>query len=343
MGPREDPWEKIDQLFVEATARGRFGGTMAIALPGQPIRSRAYGLARARSGARFETTTVSQVASVSKQFTAAAVLLLEEDGRLDRTDRLSKWVEPTPASWEPIQLHHLLSHTSGLPHWRDLPGLDLFTPVPEAAILDAFASRPLKFPPGRGWSYSSPGYHLLAEVVERASGQPYAEFVRSRIFAPLGMRRSCLGNRTPPEIARAEGFGESGPVSSFDLDTTGKGAGDAWTTAEDLLRWDDALSVPGSFLSPASLEAMFRPQAGLPPEETREVPMFADPSYGYGWYLASLAGTALRFHSGDNPGFRALNVWLPGTDLRFAFCSNREATDVLSLGLGALESFVAYR
>jgi CubicO group peptidase (beta-lactamase class C family) len=340
MEPRSDSLQKIDHLFAEATASGRFGGTVAISVRGHSIFSKAFGTADVGTRVQFEPTTSSQVASVSKQFAAAAILLLEEDEELSRTDLLSRWVRPSPAHWEGIQLHHLLTHTSGLPHWRDLPSLDLFTPVPEEEILEAFASCDLKFAPGTGWYYSSPGYHLLARVVERVSGQPYGEFVQSRIFSPLRMQHSFVGNRTPEGIARAEGLGDSGRLPSFDLDTTGKGAGDIWSTAEDLLQWDGALSVPGPLLTAPSLEAMFRPYSRLPPEQSASAPALADPSYGYGWYLATLDGAPVRFHSGDNNGYRALNAWVPGADLRFAFCSNQESTNVVTLGLGALKQLV---
>ena len=331
-----DHAERVDRLFTEAAELGRFGGTVAVSVRGQRSLSKAYGAADALGRVRFDVRTAGQIASVSKQFTAAAVLLLAESGTLSTDDPLSRWVRPAPVHWEEIRLHHLLSHTSGLPHWRDLPDLDLFGPVLDDEIVAAFASRPLKFSPGTGWAYSSPGYHLLALAVEAASGRPYAELVRQRILSPLGLRHTYVGNRLPEGIPRAQGLGESGPVPSFDLDSTGKGAGDVWSTAEDLLRWDDALSAPGTLLSAASLGASFRPHGRIPRDDIAAARGLEDAAYGYGWYLATVRGAALRFHSGDNPGFRALNVWVPGLELQFALTSNTERTDTLSLGLGLL-------
>ncbi len=328
--------EGIDRVFANATEQRRFAGTVAFSRRGQRSFSKAYGYADALGEVSFTSGTVSQIASVSKQFTAAAVLLLAESGDLSIDDPISRWVRTAPEHWEPVRVHHLLSHTSGLPHWRDLPQLDLFRPMSDAEIVAAFASRPLKFSPGAGWAYSSPGYHLLARAVEAASGQPYGAFVRDRIFAPLGMRHTFVGSHWAAGVPRAEGFSEAGAVPSFDLDSTGRGAGDAWSTADDLLRWDHGLAGPAGLLSPGSLDESFRPHGWIPSEHVSNIPQLNDLAYGYAWYLGTIRGSAVRFHSGDNPGFRALNVWVPDAGLQFAFCSNLEATETLPLALSVL-------
>jgi CubicO group peptidase (beta-lactamase class C family) len=328
---------RADEFLVSAAARGKFAGTVSLVLGEKSPASRAYGASDAPGRIPFSPTTACQIASVSKQFTAAAILLLEEQGKISLQDRLPNWIEGGPRAWEAISIHHLLTHTSGLPHWRDLPDLDLFHPVGPEAILRAFASVPLKFRPGEGWSYSSPGYQLLGTIVERASSMSYSGFLHERIFRPLGMQRTFAGSSPHDGVECATGLGQAGPVPSFNLDTTGKGAGDVWSTAEDLLIWDQAISEPGRLLSAASIERTFRPHAALPPERAREAPELREPAYGYGWYLAGIGDLKVRFHSGDNPGFRALNLWVPTAPLFLALCSNRESTNVHELAVGLLK------
>jgi CubicO group peptidase (beta-lactamase class C family) len=327
----------VEGFLSSATANGNFAGTAALVLGGKTVSSRAYGDSDTVERIPFTSTTTCQIGSVSKQFTAAAVLLLEEQGELSLQDRLPKWIAGGPGAWEGISIHHLLTHTSGLPHWRDLPDLDLFYPVGPESILRAFASVPLKFRPGRGWSYSSPAYHLLGTIVEHASGVSYPAFLHEHIFGPLGMQRTFAGCSPPDGVECASGFGQAGPVPSFNLDTTGKGAGDVWSTAEDLLIWDRALALPGRLLSASSIERTFRAHAALPPGQAREAPELQNPAYGYGWYLAGIGDHKARFHSGDNPGFRALNLWIPTASMFLVLCSNRETTNVHELALGLLK------
>jgi CubicO group peptidase (beta-lactamase class C family) len=328
---------RVEEFLSAAAAQGNFAGTAALVLGEKLLLSRAYGASDALGRVPFASTTASQIASVSKQFTAAAILLLEEQDKLTLQDRLPTWIEGSPRAWEGISVQHLLTHTSGLPHWRDLPDLDLFHPVRPEVILRAFASVPLRFRPGAGWSYSSPGYQLLGTIVERASGMPYPGFLQERIFRPLGMQRTFAGSSPPDGVESATGLDQGAPVPSFDLDTTGKGAGDVWSTAEDLLIWDRAMSQPGRLLSAASIERTFRAYAALPAAKAGDAPELDEPAYGYGWYLAKMNGHKVRFHSGDNPGFRALNLWIPTAALFLTLCSNRESTNVHELAVGLLK------
>jgi len=135
-----------------------------------------------------------QIASVSKQFTAAAVLLLADRGALSVNDPVRNWLDGCPEAWEPVTVHHLLSHASGLVHWHQLPGLDLTRPATTSDLLATFASAPLLSPPGERFSYSSPGYVLLGHIIEQAAGQLYHVFLTSEIFQPLGLTATFSGN-----------------------------------------------------------------------------------------------------------------------------------------------------
>ncbi|WP_025618447.1 serine hydrolase domain-containing protein [Salinispora cortesiana] len=149
-----------------------------------------------------------QLASVSKQFTAAAVLLLVEEGTLLLEDPISRWIDGCPEQWRDITLHHLLNHTSGLGHWDDYPMIDLGQWVEPSELLNTFHSVPLQFPTGQGWRYSSPAYVLLAQIVQRSADTPYRSFLAERIFDPLGLTQTFAGMPTAqPNLALGHNAG----------------------------------------------------------------------------------------------------------------------------------------
>ena len=258
-----------------------------------------------------------QVASVSKQFTAAAVLLLADRGVLSVDDPVGHWLDGCPAAWEPVTIHHLLSHSSGLVHWNDLPGLDLTRPVAAGELLSVFASAPLLAAPGERFSYSSPGFVLLGHVIERAAGQPYGAFLAREIFGPLGLTATFNGNARG-EADLATGHHNGAAVPSYELDTTGLGTGSIWSTAPDLARWDRALAG-GQVLSEVARQAMFTIHVPVPGDDG----VIRTEGYGYGWFIGTVAGGRRVFcHPGDQAGFCSLNAWFPDDDVRLAVLSN---------------------
>ena len=294
----------------------------------QPIR----GCVLVVRGDRTITETISddctartrfQLASVSKQFTAAAVLLLVERGRLGLHDPVGQWLDGCPPAWRDITLHHLLAHTSGLGHWSDYPMIDLARRVEPAALLTTFHEVPPLFAPGTGWHYSSPAYVLLAHVVQRAAGVPYRQVLAGEIFEPLGMADTFAGSPGErPDIA--VGHDRDGrPVPSWDLDVVGMGAGDVWSTAADLLRWIDGLRA-GRLLGEPYRTLMLSEQAATGGDGD-------DRGYGYGWFTGAVAGHAWFHHSGDNSGFRAFDACVPELDCRIVVLSDSEATDAATL------------
>lgn len=260
-----------------------------------------------------------QIASVSKQFTAAAVLLSAQRGRLSLDDRIARWVGGCPASWRDITLHHLLAHTSGLRHWRDHPMIDLAERVEPAELLDAFYRVAPLHPPGSGWYYSSPGYVLLAHAVQRAADRPYRDVLTDEIFTPLQMEHTFAGSpKDRSEVARGHDR-DGSPVPSWELDVVGMGAGDIWSTTSDLLAWMDGLRS-GRLLDERHRGLMLTEQAstGGGPHAR---------GYGYGWFVGSVAGQVWFHHSGDNAGFRAFDACLPESDCRIVVLSNSDTTE----------------
>jgi CubicO group peptidase (beta-lactamase class C family) len=273
-------------------------------------------------GAGCTPGTRFQIASVTKQFTAAAVLLLADRGVLSADDPVRCWLDGCPAAWGRVTIHHLLCHTAGLAHWPGLPGLDVTRPVAAAELLRRFAAVPLLSVPGQRFSYSSPGYVLLGHVIERAAGQPYGAFLAREIFGPLGMAATFNGN--PGDQPRlAAGHHDGLAVPSFELDTVGLGTGSIWSTAGDLARWDRALA-DGEILSGAARQAMFTVHVPAGDDTAR---LIRTEGYGYGWFIGSAAGgRRIYYHPGDNPGYRAVNAWFPGDDVRLAMLSNDNTT-----------------
>jgi CubicO group peptidase (beta-lactamase class C family) len=265
------------------------------------------------------TETRYQLASVSKQFTAAAALLLVEDGMLVLYDSVGRWIDGCPEEWRDITLHHLLTHTSGLGHWDDYPMIDLAQRVEPSELLKTFHGIPLQYPPGDGWSYSSPGYVLLAHVVERAADTPYRAFLADRIFDPLGMTRTFAGAPgARPNLAGGHDA-EGHPLPAWELDVVGMGAGDVWSTAKDVAVWLDALQ-DGRLLSEPYRTLMLteRARTGMGPGEN---------GYGYGVFVGELNGRQWWHHSGHNAGFKAFTVNIPELGRRIVVLSNTEATD----------------
>jgi len=165
----------------------------------------AGGLADAAAGVACTAQTRFQICSISKQFAAVAALLLAESGRLALDDPVDRWLPGGPPQWSQVTLHHLLSHTAGVPHWREAPGLDPAEPAPPAERLAAIQAAPLRTAPGQAWHYTSPGFVLVGLIVERASGQPYARFLTERILAPLGLAATSAAarRRNRPRAATA--------------------------------------------------------------------------------------------------------------------------------------------
>jgi CubicO group peptidase (beta-lactamase class C family) len=282
------------------------------------------GLANQQAGEPCGPGTRFQLASVSKQFTAAAILLLVEQAVLAVTDPIGRWIDPTPPPWTAITVHHLLTHTSGLGHWPEYPAVNLDGGMEPEQVVTAFASRPLLFPPGTSWRYSSPGYVLLANIIERASGVAYATFLTERLLRPAKLDDTFVGNaHGRPRVAR--GYRDGQPVDSFDLDVVGIGAGDVSSTAIDLAHWIRALGS-GQVLKEASRGSMFARQAAVGAARTSS--FVSDIHYGYGLFIGRTQGRRIIVHTGDNDGFKALSLWLPENDLAVAILSNEESTDL---------------
>jgi CubicO group peptidase (beta-lactamase class C family) len=225
--------------------------------------NKAYGKANLEWDIANTPTTKYRIGSITKQFTSASILLLEERGKLQLDDPIKKHYSGAPAAWDAITLKHLLTHTSGIANFTsfpEFPKLKQFqTPVMDLIAL--FKDKPLEFVPGEKMAYSNSGYELLGYVIEKASGMPYADFVQANIFTPLGMKDSGYDSNATIIARRAAGYtrvGESIVNAEFVHMSIPHAAGALYSTTEDLLRWQRGL-YGGKLLSAASLTKMTTP------------------------------------------------------------------------------------
>ena len=300
-------------------------GVLRIAIDGEPVIEHCAGLTGGPDGAPCTPGTRFQIASVSKQFTATAVLVLAERHHLSVSDPVARWFPGGPDGWESVTVHQLLTHTSGLGHWDDFPEIDLFAATTDERMLEVMRARPLLSAPGGRFSYSSLGYWLLARIVEEVAEQPYAKFLTRAVLEPAGLADTFAGSaRLRSHVASGHTGGALAP--SYELDHTGKGAGDIYSTASDLDRWNRSL------------------QAVLPADSNRRMMFTAhaaagqslgtwgeDDAYGYGWYLHGLAPAVLRYHSGHNSGFNSFSAWMPEERLSLVILANDDSIDPQSI------------
>jgi CubicO group peptidase (beta-lactamase class C family) len=292
---------------------------------GSAVADLAGGLADIEASVPCASATRFQLCSVSKQFTAAAVMLLAESGQLDLQEPVARWLPESPPQWRQVTLHHLLSHTAGIPHWLEGPGLDPAEPMRISERLKVIQATPLRTEPGMQWHYSSPGFLLSALIVERASGQPYREFVTERIVSPLKLTQTTAGGARG---AAARGYRDGQPVPSWDLAAM-PGTGDVWSTAGDLSRFTTALHS-GELVTASSLRLMGTAHAALDDDDDSE-PRLITTGYGYGMFTGTFDGHTAFYHPGDNPGYQAFAGWIPDRAASIVILLNDETANLTGL------------
>jgi CubicO group peptidase (beta-lactamase class C family) len=291
------------------------GASVLVIENGKRVVSRAYGYADLEARVAATPQTNYRLASVSKQFTAAAILLLSEDGKLALDDPVRRWLPSLPASADAITLKHLLTHTSGLVDYEDVMAQGATEQVHDADVLRLLESQDRTyFIPGSGYRYSNSGHALLALIVEKASGRRYAAFLHDRIFAPLGMDYTVAYEQGVSDVDhRAYGYSSiDGKWRRTDQSPTSAVLGDGgiYSSIEDLAKWDAAL-YDDRLLSAAS-----RKLAATPWTRTDDPAV----EYGYGWRITGDS----QWHSGETIGFRNVIVRYPRRRLTVVVLSNRD-------------------
>ncbi len=291
------------------------GLALAICRDGKLVKARGYGLANVELDVPARPETVFQSGSVGKQFTAMAVMMLVEEGKLGLDDTLSKLFPRAPARWKPITVRQLLTHTSGIPDWEN-KNLDYRRDYTEDELVKVAMTLPLDFPPGTQWSYSNTAYVLLGVLVRKASGQFYGDFLKERVFGPLGMDSTRIISEADIVKNRAAGYElrngklENQSWVSPSLNTTADGS--LYLTALDLAKWDAALGA-GRLLKKESYELVWSP---VRLKNGTTYP------YGFGWRFDEQRGERVVAHGGSWQGFRTAINRYPGRGLTVIVLAN---------------------
>jgi CubicO group peptidase (beta-lactamase class C family) len=335
---RADPSAVLDSVFRPYARTDAPGCAVGVSQKGQALLEKGYGVADLEHDALITPRTVFEAGSVSKQFTAGAVVLLALDGKLSLDDDVRRYVPELPQYEKTITIRHLLNHTSGLRDWGSvvsLAGWPRTTRVyTNDLVLDvARHQKSLNYAPGQYYSYTNTGYNLLALIVGRVSGKPLAEFTRERIFEPLGMTqtswrddftRVVKGRAVAYERARAGGFAMDMPFENA------HGNGGLLTTPADLLKWTANLET-GTLGGPKFLEEMHR-QARLTSGRTIE--------YASGLFVTHYRGVAEVQHSGSTAGYRAFLTRFPAQGLAVAVLCNDGAANPTTLAHRVADAFL---
>ena len=277
------------------------GLSLAVIKEGKVILAKGYGLANVEHNVPAKPETIYQSGSLGKQFTATAVMLLVEEGKLRLDDKITKYLDGTPQAWKGITVRHLLTHTSGIKNYgpEDLNYRQDYT---EKELLHKVVSLPMDFAAGEKWSYSNTGYMLLGIVIRRASGEFYGDYLRKRVFTPLGMKTARIISEEDIIPNRAAGYRlVKGQLKNQEwvsplLNTTADGS--LYLTVLDLAKWDAALYTE-KLLKRPSLEQMWTP---VKTTDGKSHP------YGFGWAIGDPRATGLSSTAGLGKGFRPISL-----------------------------------
>lgn len=313
----EDLSRRIETFLAGVYSDDEPGAAVIAVREGAVVYRGAIGMADLELGVPLEPEMVFRLGSITKQFTAAAILLLEEEGKLEVTDPITEYLPDYPTNGHTITIEHLLTHTSGIYSYTDLPGYMATTVRQDMTVeelIEQFKDQPMEFSPGERWSYSNSGYILLGAILEEVSGVTYAEFLEDRIFEPLDLQQTYYGgpqiipNRVTGYDNNANGLRNAYPLSM----TQPYAAGSILSTVDDLAQWNAAL-FGGDLLSSASLEKMTSPYT---------LNDGSSASYGYGLAATQLRGSAALTHGGGIFGFQTLGIHIPDHDVYVAVLSN---------------------
>lgn len=325
---------RLDAYLSARAKIGQFNGTVLVAQGGRVLLEKGYGLAEVANRVPASASTRYEIASISKMFTAAAILRLQEDGRLSTRDPICRYVERCPDSWRAITIAQLLHHTSGIPDYES--ALDPDTPAyldymlqsnSAQRILEHARTQPLDFPPGTKFHYSNTGYNLLADIIERVTQRPFRAFVRERVLAPAGLSGMTFVSRDAIIPRLASGYIRAvdslpvliggitldehtlRPQAALPLDGP-HGDGALVSDARSLWRWTEALA-DSTALAPASIRELMTPVLE---------------GYAEGWIIGERFKRRTASHTGWLPGYVSMIEWYPESRTTIVVLSNVEGT-----------------
>jgi len=305
-----------DYIKGEMDQRRIPGVALVIIRDGKAVKTAAYGLANLELNVPVKPETVFEIGSITKQFTAAGILLLAQDGKLSVDDKIGALLTNVPSAWTNITIRHLLTHTSGIKSYTGLDGFQLTKHLTQPQFISAMGREPMEFAAGESWKYCNTGFSLLGYIIENVSGKNYWDFMSERIFRPLGMNATT--NRLPSLIIpnRASGYEQTNHVlinRDYDL-TEVFSAGAIASTVGDLAKWNAVLDGD-TLLNAATKEQMWTPAKLNGGKPTK---------YGFGWFVDTLDGHKNIGHSGSTSGFSATIQRFPDDKLAIIILTNTD-------------------
>ena len=321
--------KQLDDYLTAAHDVWKFQGAALVAKNGKVIFKNAYGMANIELGVPNTPEMKHQIGSITKQFTATAILQLEEKGLLSLDDPITKHLPNYPKeTGDRVTIHNLLSHTSGIPNYTSMPGVmdNKALEVSVEDLIGIFKDEPLEFEPGEKYKYSNSNYIVLGAIIEKVSGKSYEDYLQENIFGPLGMRNSGYDHRDRIMMNRAAGYSQNQEGELINAEfvhmSSPYAAGALYSTVGDMLIWDHAL-YGEKILKKSSLEKMFTPVKG---------------NYGYGWVIDEAYGHKRIWHNGGIYGFyTSFSRWVDDKVCVVVFSNNDSApADVIASGLGAV-------
>jgi CubicO group peptidase (beta-lactamase class C family) len=333
--------KKIDAVMSKVYKPDEPGAAVIVRKDGKTVFRKGYGLADLELGVTVAPDMIFRLGSITKQFTAVSVLMLAQDGKLGLRDEITKFLPDYPTQGRKITVEHLLTHTSGILSYTDIPEwLPLWRKdMTVKELVDLFKDKPMQFEPGASWAYNNSGYVLLGAIIEKVSGRTYADFVQERIFKPLGLKGSSYDDTERVVSRRVRGYqkGDGGFVNAPYLSMSQPyAAGSLMSTVDDLAVWSDAV-FSGRLVRKEWLDRAFTPFALAGGESS---------GYGYGWFIGDFAGHRSIEHGGGINGFTSYELTLPEDKVFVAILTNSavegrnpepRAVEIAWLALGLAE------
>lgn len=304
--------DPLDSIVTAQMAERRIPGVaVAVLRGGRPIAIRAWGSADLATDRPADTATSFGIASVSKQFLAAGVMLLVQEGKVSLDDEIGRHLPETASAWKGITVRQLLSHTGGIQ--RESRAFDGARVQPDSVVVAAALSQPFDHTPGTRYQYCNVCYFAVAEMIRRVSGIPWEEFFQARVFRPLGMAATATTNATVPRRARSYNVTPAGTRDAAEYAAL-RPSGAFVSSIADLARWETALWTDRP-LAAASRRQMIVP---VPLADGSTAP------YGLGWAIDTLAGRTIVQHGGSLAGFRSHYLRIPGDSLAVIVLTNAD-------------------
>ncbi|MGA9545628.1 MAG: serine hydrolase domain-containing protein [Candidatus Sulfotelmatobacter sp.] len=343
---------QIDAVFASLKSATAPGAAVLVVHRGRVVFRRGYGVTDLRTLQKIDERSNFRLASFTKQFTAACIMLLAHDGKLSYDDHLTHFFPEFPAYGNSITVRNLLNHTSGLQDYEDLLSQRYPNTPPEkipqihdAGVLKLLEQQTtVKFPAGTKWEYSNSGYAVLAMIVEKVSGKPFGEFLQERIFTPLKMTNTLAYERGKNEVPH-RAYGHSRQDDGWqetDQSPTSAVLGDGgiYSSLDDLAKWDRALRLH-TLLSQAEMQPALT--SVQPTDGPGKSPEGKTVSYGFGWFLDPYRGHKRMSHNGETIGFRTTIQRFPDDELTIIILANRADTNPEELALKVADLYLLKR